>query len=61
MTTAEPILMPAKKAAQIAGCGVKFIISACNHPNVFRRLKHKRIGREYRTTREWLTEWINRD
>lgn len=55
------LLISMQDAAKIAGCGVKFLISACNHPNHFRRLKHKRIGSHYRTTREWLSDWLNRN
>jgi hypothetical protein len=50
-----------KQAATVAGCSVKFLIGACNHPNQFKRLKHKRIGRQYRTSAEWLNEWINQN
>jgi len=61
MSTTAPILMPMKQAATVAGCSVKFLIGACNHPNQFKRLKHKRIGRQYRTSAEWLNEWINQN
>lgn len=57
----DPTLIPIAQAAEIAGVSVKFLISACNHPNVFSRLKSKKIGRKYTTTKEWLNDWINRN
>ena len=61
MTSPDPILLPIKRAAALAGCSVKLLKQSANHPNVYRRLRTKRVGNRYFVTREWLTEWINRD